>query len=44
MKRKIAVGLCVGMLTLSLVGCSSDKSTDKEASNTNGTQDRKSVV
>ena len=38
MKRKIAVGLCVGMLTLSLVGCSSDNSTDKEASNTNGAQ------
>ncbi|MGL6105150.1 hypothetical protein [Romboutsia sp.] len=29
MKRKIAMGLCVGMLTLSLVGCSSDKGTDK---------------
>ncbi|MGL5348632.1 MAG: hypothetical protein ACRDA3_14885 [Peptostreptococcaceae bacterium] len=30
MKRKLALGLCVSMLTLSLVGCSS--SDDKEAS------------
>lgn len=30
MKRKIALGLCVGMLTLSLVGCSSSEEADKE--------------
>lgn len=33
MKRKLALGLCVGMLTLSLVGCSSSNEVDKETSN-----------
>ena len=33
MKRKLALGLCVGMLTLSLVGCSSSNEGDKETSN-----------